>query len=336
MYFKNPTKSKQSSHSTLAKSRKIFIGWLHKSGEKYKQVRFKEGGEIRDLLVTEDESISVDALIEKGKKLFFPGGVSKKGFPSSMNCDLGNFSQEIIKCFTDLDGRECDFFTYLKSHGLFASRCYVYLMASEKCESEETISEEGTEHDNLGPVFDLQFKKLLAESTPAPSISKVKPWKHLCTVCNPMGKSLCSDREYEQHNITVLYERFVESSYSDVISRHQCVTRSECYEASYMVDHNLMETPEEYDPLDEGFSVVGIEKDGVCFLQQISLSLDEAGNSRGTYHYPSANEEEKNKLIVHQPNEVWGFDDGELIIGVVSSKPMDDGTTYCMLAERQY
>ena len=43
----------------------------------------------------------------------------------------------------------------------------------------------------------------------------------------------------------------------------------------------------------------------------------------------STHEKEKNKLIVHQPNEVWGFDDGELIIGVVSSKHMDDGTTYC-------
>ena len=138
--------------------------------------------------------------------------------PLQLNCDLGKFSQEIIKCFTDLDGRECDFFTYLKSHGLFASRCYVYLMTSEKCGSEEIISEEETEHDNLGSVFDLQFEKPLAESTPAPSISKVKPGKHLYTVRNPMGKSLCSDREYEQHNITVLYERFVESSYSEVIS----------------------------------------------------------------------------------------------------------------------
>ena len=107
---KNP--SKQSSQSTLANSRKIFIGWLHKSGEKYKQVRFKEGRGIRDLLVTEDESISVDVLIEKGKELFLPGGISKKGLYSSMNCDLRNFSHEKIKCFTDLDGQECDFFTW--------------------------------------------------------------------------------------------------------------------------------------------------------------------------------------------------------------------------------
>ena len=70
-------------------------------------------------------------------------------------------------------------------------------MTSEKCESEETISEAETEHDNLGSVFDVQFEKPLAESTPAPSISKVKSGKHSYTVCNPMGKSLCSDREYE-------------------------------------------------------------------------------------------------------------------------------------------
>jgi hypothetical protein len=42
-----------------------FVPW------KYKQVRFKEGGGIRDILITEDENISVDSLIEKGKNSFF-------------------------------------------------------------------------------------------------------------------------------------------------------------------------------------------------------------------------------------------------------------------------
>jgi hypothetical protein len=94
-----------------------------------------------------------------------------------------------------------------------------------------------------------------------------------------------------------------------------------------MIDNTLMEMPEQYDPLEEGFRVVGIEKD-VCFLQQINLCIDEAGNTRGIYHYPNAEEELKHKLIVHEPNEIWGFDSGKLIIGVVSSKHMSDGTTY--------
>ena len=68
-----------------------------------------------------------------------------------------------------------------------------------------------------------------------------------------------------------------------------------------------------------------LKKDDVCFLQQISLSLDEVGYSRGTYPYPSVYDKKKNKSIVHQPNEVWGFDDGVLMIVVVSSKSMDDG-----------
>ena len=70
------------------------------------------------------------------------------------------------------------------------------------------------------------------------------------------GKSLCLGSEYEQHNISVLHERSVESSYSEVISQHQCATRSECYEALCMVDHNFMEKPEEYDPLDEVWLVL--------------------------------------------------------------------------------
>ncbi len=62
-----------------------------------------------------------------------------------MNIDLGNFSHKKIDAFTDIDGKECDFITYLKSHGLYASRCYLYLMTSMKGESsedEDTIDDE--------------------------------------------------------------------------------------------------------------------------------------------------------------------------------------------------
>jgi hypothetical protein len=71
--------------------------------------------------------------------------------------------------------------------------------------------------------------------------------KSLYTVCDSTGKLLCSD---EEHYITVMYERFIESSYSEVISRHQCDSKSECFEASAMLDPEIIEKAEEYDPLD--------------------------------------------------------------------------------------
>lgn len=120
------------------------------------------------------------SLIEKGKKLFFPGGVRKKGHLSSLDCSLGNFSQEKIERFIDLEGKECDFFTYLKSHGLFASRCYVYLMTSEKSESEGEM-----EHDHEAPLTP-EHGLPLAENTPASSVTNKKREKSSYTVCDFM------------------------------------------------------------------------------------------------------------------------------------------------------
>lgn len=285
-------------------------------------MRFKEGGGVRDVSIAENDNTSVTSLIEKGAKLFFPGGVSKKGPLSSMDCCLGNFSQEKMEIFTNLDGNECDFFTYLKSHSLFASRCFVYLMTSGKCESE------GEMENDDEKLLTLEHHLPLAESTRTSSFTSSKRVKSLYTVCDSNGKLLCSDEEYEEHYIAVTYERFVESSYSEVISRHQCVSKSECFEASSMLDPEIIEKAEEYDPLDEGFSVIGIEKDGVCFLQQLSLTLDQSGNNVATYHYPNAPAEEKQNIILHHPSEVWGFDGDELVIGVVSSKYMSDDASY--------
>lgn len=85
-------------------------------------------------------------------------------------------------------------------------------------------------------------------------------------VCDPTGKCLCSEDEYEKHDITFTYEKLMESSYSEVIARHQCVNRAQCFETSCMMDPELIEKVEEYDPLDEGFVVTGIEKGDKCFL----------------------------------------------------------------------
>jgi len=56
------------------KQRKLFLGWLHKSHEqsRYKQVRMKDGGGVREIIYDDDEEISVDLRKTKASELFFP------------------------------------------------------------------------------------------------------------------------------------------------------------------------------------------------------------------------------------------------------------------------
>ena len=114
------TKKKKASK----KQRKMYIGWLHRSSNdsRYKQVR--------DFSYVDDDQITVESLKTKAIKLFFPGGVSNYGSIKDMQLALGNYAQENITSFRDIDDKQCTFQEYLKSRGLFASKCPVYLMST--------------------------------------------------------------------------------------------------------------------------------------------------------------------------------------------------------------
>ena len=126
----NPTAL--SKKSVKVKRRRLYIGWLHRSGKdsRYKQVRTKDGGGVRDMYYNEDEEMTVESLKNIASKLFFPQGVSKYGAFKDMQVELGNYAQESVSVFCDLEGKQCTFPEYLKSRGLYASKCYVYLMTS--------------------------------------------------------------------------------------------------------------------------------------------------------------------------------------------------------------
>ena len=66
--------------------------------------------------------------------------MSKLGAAGEMHFDLGNFAQERIPEFTDVDGNTSTFQEYLRSRGLFASRCFVYLMSTTTEEDKEKAS----------------------------------------------------------------------------------------------------------------------------------------------------------------------------------------------------
>ena len=126
--------------SAVVRRRRLYIGWLHRSGadSRYKQIKTKDGGGVRDFYYNDDEQLTVESLKMKARKLFFPEGVSKYGAIEDMQLDLGNYAQETISVFRDLDGEKCTFQEYLRSHGLFASKCQVYLMPTQDDKEESS------------------------------------------------------------------------------------------------------------------------------------------------------------------------------------------------------
>ena len=74
-----------------------------KCDSRYKQIK------TRDFYYNDDEQITVKSLKMKARKRFFPEGVSKYGAIEDMQRDLGNYAQETISVFRDLDGKKCTF-----------------------------------------------------------------------------------------------------------------------------------------------------------------------------------------------------------------------------------
>ena len=126
--------------SAVVRRRRLYIGWLHRSraDSRYKQIKTKDGGGVRDFYYNDDEQITVDSLKMNARKLFFPEGVSKYGAIEDMQIDLGNYAQETISVFRDLDGEKCTFQEYLRCRGLFASKCHVYLMSTQDDKEESS------------------------------------------------------------------------------------------------------------------------------------------------------------------------------------------------------
>jgi hypothetical protein len=189
-------------------------------------------------------------------------------------------------------------------------------MKEENSEDEEWNEEPRDEIANPG-LDDMASRSSSKSSTNERKAAELT--RHLYTVCDSTGNVLCYPGEYDQHQLIITYEKLTESSYSEVVSRYQCLTRAQCFEISTLMDPEVVERAADYDPLDEGFTISNIEKGEKCFLQEIFLSLDGDESSVPSYHYPSASDTE-NKLTLHQPTEVWGFDGEQLILAVVTSQ----------------
>jgi hypothetical protein len=108
----------------------------------------------------------------------------------------------------------------------------------ENSEDEEVINDESCAEVNV-----TRLDNMVSGRSQSFSIEKTdtKLPRNLVTVCDSMGNVLCNPDEYDQHQLTITYQKLTESSYSEVVSRYQCLTRMECFETSTLMDPEVTE-----------------------------------------------------------------------------------------------
>lgn len=131
-------------------TKKVQLGWLHYSEKqkRYVAVRQNKGGGTRDISLSTDAT--ADSIIEFGKELFFPSGISSFGSIDIMEFKLANYKEDIVS--NVIVGGSAFPFTlqrYLNATKLPRARLYLASKV-KRCKSEED-----SDDSLLQPVLDL-------------------------------------------------------------------------------------------------------------------------------------------------------------------------------------
>lgn len=80
--------------NALRSTRRIEVGWLHHQNHDFHQVRSKNGGGTRHLVL--EKSTMVKQIIEDAKNLFFPEGKSPKGSIEDFTFEICDFKKQSV------------------------------------------------------------------------------------------------------------------------------------------------------------------------------------------------------------------------------------------------
>ena len=303
------------------------------------------------------EEATLSHLLEKSKELFFPEGKSQKGLLSKMNAELGNFQHETIKTFENHEGKQVTFPEYLKSYGLVSGRANLFLMTTgnEKRENPSTQENEDGKSENddvlmqddiLGPCSGSSSTSCWEDQFPSSgrnlesmrSVSLTSSFASSSNIPSTDNRVFvpasvvvhdsweCTDEWIKNNDISIQYELTSHSLYSDQEVTISSFCRERCYEVACVNNPVLLDVPlQEFQPPESNFVVTNIAK---CDNQYLAQMLKSSSSSLGEnltgpenfYEFPMANKDETS-VILHHPSNLWGFDDKQLIIAVVTSHP---------------
>ncbi|XP_034074374.1 uncharacterized protein LOC117547703 [Gymnodraco acuticeps] len=92
------TETRKTQTKKLKATRNIEIGWIHNDTNTTKQVRAKQGGGTRKIKLSTNAGLN--EILETGKTLFFPDGISPKGPESEFDFEVWDFKQNCLTAET--------------------------------------------------------------------------------------------------------------------------------------------------------------------------------------------------------------------------------------------
>ncbi|KAH3731104.1 hypothetical protein DPMN_057109 [Dreissena polymorpha] len=107
-----------------------------------------------------EEDLTVETIIERGVKKYFPVGKSQLGYLKDMDLSLGSFAGENLDGFTE--GNACSFQEYLKSRGLFSPQYHLYIRTKPKQQTSSCTMEV---QQSAGSVDESDEEELNVEET---------------------------------------------------------------------------------------------------------------------------------------------------------------------------
>lgn len=131
--------------------KRVHLGWLHFSDKlnRYVAVRQNKGGGSREIYLS--VNATADNVIETGKELFFPGGVSSFGSADMMEFTLANYKEDTI-CNVVVGGSVLPFTLQRYLNATKLPRARLYLASKVKqCEYVEDDDDDSL----LQPMTDL-------------------------------------------------------------------------------------------------------------------------------------------------------------------------------------
>ena len=131
--------------------------------------------------------------------------------------------------------------------------------------------------------------------------------------------------------LEITYFREIESSYCEVVSTLKARSRNQCFYTNMDEDDETdkLDPDAVLDPLMNGYRVAEISKGQTCFVRRTTRDDDGVGIVT-EYEFPSLDSADSPDpvLICHQPNEVWGYEEGKLVLGIVSPHHNHEGLQY--------
>ena len=220
-------------------------------------------------------------VMEMAKETFFPGGVARNSvLLTDVECMLGDFASKPLHSF----GPENDY--TLENHYTYADFLKTVHLFPSRTTLYFMIKQKTVDCDSEGPT------------------AKTAKVSQECEISETIDMSIAVEEEMSDINIT--YRSFAASRFDGEIISTLCFGRKQCLEHC---------TKENINPVNCGFIVTDISKGNKFFLKS-----DLHGNN-GDYptiynSFPSADFDKD--VILHHPDEVFSWDDGVLVLGIVS------------------